>query len=221
MTLPADLADKSSSLQSIRAVILDYGDVISHPADPAIIAEMAEMFRLPEERFRELYGSFRNAYDRGSLHAEEYWSNIAQAAGVVLSAEKIAELRRMDVAMWSRLNHAILRWAEQLHMSGLKTAVLSNMHADMVQHLRANRGWTKSFDCITLSSVIRMAKPEAGIFQHCLDCLCVAPQEALFIDDRENNVRAAEAQGIRGIQAPTTAHLRTQLEAIGFTPLPE
>ena len=205
----------------IRAVILDYGDVISLPADPAVIAQMAAIFGLPEERFRQLYGSFRLDYDRGTLDANQYWSHIAQAAGVELSTGRIADLRKADVAMWSRLNPTVLRWAEQLRAGGMKTAVLSNMHDDMVQHLRSNGEWTKSFDCLTLSSPIRMAKPQPEIFKHCLRLLTVAPHEALFIDDREVNVQAAQSQGIRGIVAPSTAHLRAQLEAIGFVPLPE
>ena len=219
--MPDLKADLLASSAPIRAVILDYGDVISLPADPAIIAKMAAEFRLPEERFRQLYGSFRLDYDRGTLDANQYWLQIAQAAGVELSAGQIADLRAADVAMWSRLNPSVLRWAEQLRTAGMKTAVLSNMHDDMVQHLRLNGEWTKSFDCLTLSSAIRMAKPQPEIFKYCLKLLDVATHEALFIDDRERNVQAAKAQGIRGIVAPSTAHLRAQLEAIGFVPLPE
>ena len=221
--MPALRADSplSLSLPPIRAVILDYGDVISHPADPAVIARMAEMFRLTEERFRQIYGWFRLAYDRGTLDATQYWSNIAQTAGVEAGPQLIAELRRMDVAMWSRLNLPVLRWAERLRAAGLKTAMLSNMHLDMVQHVQSNGSWTKSFDVLTLSSAIGMAKPQPEIFKYCLKGLDVAPQEALFIDDREINVQAAQAQGIRGIVAPSTAHLRAQLEAMGFRPVPE
>jgi len=205
----------------IRAVILDYGDVISHPADPAVIAEMAEMFRLTEDRFRQIYGSFRLAYDRGTLDATQYWSNIALAAGTEIGPEQLAELRRMDVAMWSRLNTSVLRWGEQLRDAGMKTAVLSNMHLDMVQHVQSNCEWTRGFDCVTLSSAIGMAKPDAEIFKYCLKDLNVAPQEALFIDDRERNVAAAQALGIRGIVAPSMAHLRAGLATMGFRPLPE
>jgi len=48
----------------------------------------------------------------------------------------------------------------------------------------------------------------------------VAPREALFLDDREANVRAAEALGITGIVARNTCQIRKDLQAIGFSPLP-
>ena len=205
----------------IRAVILDYGDVISLPPDPAVIAEMVGFFKLPEERFREVYGSFRHAYDRGSLSAHEYWTSIGEEAGVDLTGSDIALLREADVKLWGRLNGAILRWADQLCAAGMKTAVLSNMHDDMVQHLRKNGEWTRRFDCLTLSSALHMAKPEREIFEHCLKSLNMDAREALFIDDREANVEAARAVGMRGIVAPTYAQLQEKLRAIGFAPLPE
>jgi putative hydrolase of the HAD superfamily len=174
-----------------------------------------------EDRFRQLYGSLRHAYDRGDVSAHQYWTEIARAAGAELRASQVEQLREIDLAMWSRLNLSVLRWAVQLRSTGRKTAVLSNMHDDMVQKVRKDPTWAQTFDCLTLSSAIRMAKPDAAIFKHCLECLKVAPSEALFVDDREPNVRAARELGITAIVAASTEQLRIQLEAIGFSPLPE
>ena len=221
MSLPAAPANSLLSYRPIRGVILDYGDVISHPMDPAVVADMARMLQLTEERFRPIYDSFRLDYDRGTLSPDQYWACVAQAAGVDLTGEQIAGLRQADVSMWSRLNESVLKWAGDLRAAGLKTAILSNMHHDMVQHIRQNGAWTENFDCAIFSSPLRMAKPDPEIFKHCLNCLQLESHETRFIDDRERNVRAAEAQGIRGIVAPTTSDLRSQLKAIGFSPLPE
>jgi putative hydrolase of the HAD superfamily len=216
-------ADQNSlqNAHPISAVILDYGDVISLPRDPAVLSEMAAMFKLPEDEFRKHYDSFRHDYDRGSFDAEEYWKRIGERAGVAMSANEIARLRDADVRMWARLNHAILRWADQLRAAGLKTAVLSNMHHDMVERVRGNGEWSRRFNCLTLSSAIKMAKPEPGIFKYCLKDLGVAADEALFIDDREPNVRAAEKVGIRGIVAPSTEELKVRLREMRFEPVPE
>ena len=220
-TTTSEESAQASSDAPIRAVILDFGEVISQAPDQAAISTMAEIFSLPEDRFRHLYSAFRVPYDRGDLSAAEYWAGLARAAGVELSASQVRQLRETDVVMWSRINSSVLRWAEDLRSAGMKTAVLSNMHDDMVQHLRRDEGWEKRFDCLTLSSAIRMAKPDAEIFEHCLACLRVSPREALFVDDRSLNVQAAQALGIQGIVANSPAELRRQLDAIGFRPLPE
>jgi len=65
-----------------------------------------------------------------------------------------------------------------------------------------------------------MVKPEADIFEYCLNSLGVRPEEALFIDDREANIEGALRVGISGIYAPNSEELRNTLLAIGFTPLP-
>lgn len=205
---------------SLRAVILDYGDVISLPADPAVMSWMAAVFQVPLDRFRQTYSDFRHDYDRGALQAAEYWEKIGDANGVNLNAEQISQLRKADVTMWGRLNPAIMHWAKELRLAGFKTAVLSNMHADMIEHLQQNGEWTKNFDFLTLSSKLGMAKPEPEIFQHCLKGLGVSAGEAMFIDDRDANIEAAVRLGIAGIVAPNTEALVDLLEAIGFSPVP-
>jgi putative hydrolase of the HAD superfamily len=206
---------------NIRAVIFDYGGVISLPADPEVIIQMAESLGLTEERFRHLYGYFRHAYDRGTYSAAEYWKQIADAAGRELSSREIDDLRKSDVAVWGRVNPDILLWAERLRTAGYKTAILSNMHDDMVQHIQSCGDWAKRFNCLTLSSAIGMAKPEPEIFEYCLKCLDVQPNEAMFIDDREPNTEAAIQAGLLGILAPTPEELKNTLSAVGFRPLPE
>src|SRR5215472_5113602 len=147
----------------IRAVILDYGDVISLPRDPHVLGEMAAIFKLPENEFRKHYDFFRHEYDRGSFNAEGYWRRIGEKAGVAPTEDDIARLRDADVRMWARLNQAILRWADQLRAAGFKTAMLSNMHHDMVVRIGTDGEWSRRFDCLTLSSAIKMAKPEPEI----------------------------------------------------------
>ncbi len=206
---------------NIRAVILDYGEVLSHPPDRGAIAVMAGVLAVPVERFLRLYGSHRYPYDRGDLSGEQYWLALAAEAGVSLTSEQIDHLRQTDVAMWSNLNPVMLRWAGELRQSGIRTAVLSNMHQDMVAFARAQFEWLASFDCMVLSSELRMAKPDAEIFHYCLHCLEVQAHEALFVDDREPNVQAARALGIVALCANSPDSLRKQLQLMGWpAPLP-
>jgi putative hydrolase of the HAD superfamily len=122
--------------------------------------------------------------------------------------------------MWSGVKDEMLRWVIDLRAHGVKTAVLSNMHSDMVGHAKQNFAWLAEFDCVALSSELQMVKPDPEIYQHCLQCLGVAPEEALFLDDRESNVRGAQALGIHSIVVQSPAQLRADLQAIGFEPLP-
>jgi len=48
----------------------------------------------------------------------------------------------------------------------------------------------------------------------------VAASEAVFVDDREPNIKAADALGIHGILFRSVAQLKDDLKAMGFPVLP-
>lgn len=52
------------------------------------------------------------------------------------------------------------------------------------------------FEQIFLSYELKMAKPDADIFQHVIDETGILPEETLFIDDSVDNCRTAETLGI-------------------------
>ena len=64
----------------------------------------------------------------------------------------------------------------------------------------------RRFDCLIFSGEVRRAKPEPEIYQRTINCLGVKHAEALFVDDREENLRAASALGITGIRVQSLEH---------------
>jgi len=107
-----------------------------------------------------------------------------------------------------------------LRQGGIKTGLLSNIHPAMIAYLRENFEWLELFDFKTFSAEVRMIKPDAAIYEHTLRGLGVGAGEALFVDDREINVRAARELGIRAMQFRSVGELRRELEEIGFLILP-
>ncbi|MFH8739155.1 HAD-IA family hydrolase [Streptomyces sp. NPDC017964] len=62
----------------------------------------------------------------------------------------------------------------------------------------AAQPWLHHLDHIAFSGKIKAAKPDPAAFQHCVVALRAAPADFLFVDDREENVRAAQAIGMNG-----------------------
>ena len=56
----------------------------------------------------------------------------------------------------------------------------------------------RNLDYLALSGKINAAKPDPAAFQHCINALHAAPADFLFVDDRAENVRAAQANGMTG-----------------------
>ena len=204
----------------ISAVIFDYGKVLAHSATPEGFGRMASILNVSFEEFYPLWESTRDNYDRGDLTPEEYWLTLAAQTQRSLDRGQIEVLRKIEVEIWSHVDQSMLDWVRQLRSAGVKTALLSNMPRDLVAHLRTNSEWMENFAFKTFSSEVKLIKPEPAIYEYTLRALKVSASEALFIDDREKNVKAARALGIHGIQFQSVTQLKRDLEAIGFPMAP-
>jgi putative hydrolase of the HAD superfamily len=204
----------------IRAVILDYGMVLCQPPTPEEIGRMVSLLRVDADRFSQLWGHNRDLYDRGDISPERYWSQLAEAARVKLMPEQLEQLCRWDIEMWAHENSVMVEWAREVRSSGIKTAILSNMHRDMIAYARENFAWLSAFDHLTFSADVRLVKPEPAIYEHSLRGVGVAAPEALFVDDREANVHGARRLGMSAIQFQSMAQLRDELKQLDFPVLP-
>jgi putative hydrolase of the HAD superfamily len=218
--MASDTENPAAKPPVIRAVILDFGEVLCHLPSAENIERLALIFQMDPRTFLPTYLETRAPYDRGDLLPGEYWRNFAEQAGVKITAEAIEQARQLDLELWSDINAAMILWVQQLHAAGIKTAILSNMPTDMAAHVRNNFAWISHFDHHIFSGEVRSVKPEPAIYQHCIDALGVQPTEALFIDDRDVNLEQARAAGIHGIRFQSVDQLREDLQALGFTILP-
>ena len=205
---------------SIKAVILDYGKVLSRSPAAEEFGHMAKMFNVGFDSFCEHWQSGRDVYDRGDVTAEEYWMKLAAQTNTSISPQQIETLRQVEVEIWTHIDPDMLDWLSRLQAAGFRTGLLSNMPWDMVTHVRTKCAWMEKFSFHTLSAELQLIKPHPAIYEHALNGLGVAAGEALFVDDRETNVEAARALGIRAIQFESVAQLRAELESLGFPVLP-
>jgi putative hydrolase of the HAD superfamily len=212
--------EPANGCRGVRAVILDYGEVLAHRPSAEEFGRMAGMFNVSFELFYTLWEASRASYDRGDFTAEDYWLKLAAETNTSLDRRQIETLRQIEVEIWAHPLPGMLEWVGQLHAAGIKTGLLSNMPRDLVKHVRTNCPWMENFTFKTFSAEVRLIKPDPAIYVHTLRGLGVAAAEALFVDDRENNIQAADTLGIRAIQFRSIAQLRDDLETLGFPILP-
>ena len=65
----------------IKALILDYGNVISLTDIKAIDAQLAEATGIPVEAFGNLYSTHRSDFDRGLISGEEMYRRLLHNNG--------------------------------------------------------------------------------------------------------------------------------------------
>jgi putative hydrolase of the HAD superfamily len=205
----------------VSTVIFDYGEVISLAANQDARREMLQTAALPQELFERHYWDYRDDYDAGVLRGRAYWDRIAASAGTEFSHDQIIRLMEHDARMWMDLNPDMLAWHADLRRAGLRTAILSNMGEEVLKALRRDFSWLNNFDTLVWSCEAGCAKPDAAIYRHAIEKLAIRPEEGLFIDNLEPNIRAAQEAGLQGIVFKNVEQLRAELQERNFDlPLP-
>lgn len=209
---------------ALRAVVFDYGMVLSGPPYPQAHEELRRITGLSHDVFEQRYWTDRLAYDRGDLTGLAFWQKFVADAGLGLSAEEIDLLNQWDARMWSTTNPETIAWHHQLKEHGLKTGILSNMGDSVLEVILERFAWIEDFDVLVWSYQHGMAKPDPAIYKLLLERLGTAPEETLFLDDKPENIEAARHLGIQGLLFSTVDQLRQDLISSGmdaWLPLPK
>jgi putative hydrolase of the HAD superfamily len=197
-----------------KHLLVDFGEVISE-AQPAFALEgMAALAGMPSGVFRERYWAFRAPYDRG-LSAREYWEDVV---GRPVPGAELMDLRRLDLESWTHLNFATITALRDAYRRGAHLTLLSNAPHDLADEIGRCAVLTKIFSLLLFSAKFRLTKPSAEIFDITLSLAERTPEDTLFIDDREENLRAADTLGIRTHHFTTAEDLDQVLRGIDFTP---
>jgi putative hydrolase of the HAD superfamily len=181
-----------------RAILFDYGNVLSRPQRADKIQTMATRLGVSVDLFLQAYRARREAYDGGQSPAD-YWRLVVRELEkqAVWSEGLLASLIDDDTESWSDYREEAWTLVERVRARGGLTAFLSNNVPPLMARLRAERRLDDVFDVVVASCEIGIAKPEAEIFLHCVRRLEVAAEEALFVDDHPANIEAAARLGLR------------------------
>jgi putative hydrolase of the HAD superfamily len=194
----------------IRAVIFDYDGVFTVPQD-AEYAAAEQALGLPAGSLgdRLFANQAWELVKRGRISEAEFWHQVLPMVGLPPADRPTGPLAFL---LDEQIDPQVVALAERVHR-GYKTALLSNATVSYDQRWQ-RFGLVPLFDVMINSARVGLAKPEPEIYRLTLDRLGVQPSEALFIDDRERNTRAAEKLGMPGIVFSDARQLERELQKI-------
>lgn len=136
---------------------------------------------------------------------------VAAALGTRFDGRRTEALIAADVDSWSGVDPSMVAFVEELASLGCRIGLLSNVPGELAAHYEARHAWLRHFHVCALSCRTGHAKPDPAAYRWCRDALREDPARILFVDDRPENVRAAEAAGMRGHLFTGPARLRERL----------
>ena len=134
--------------------------------------------------------------DKGEMSTSEVIDAIALKSS--LKKEEIAHIfnRRTDLMYPLDQN---VRLLPELKKQGFRLYFLSNFPADIFEEIRSGYYFFRYFDGGIISGEAKFSKPDSRIYEILLENYSLIPEESLFIDDLEKNVKAAESVGMKGL----------------------
>jgi epoxide hydrolase-like predicted phosphatase len=182
----------------VKAIIFDFGGPIVDWEEG-----MNEVYRKHEDHHnleRDTLRKLFNDYIVGGLVAD--FHSIADffektKPSINMTVEELNEvLEEANATMYVRPE--MIAYIEILRKK-YKIALLSNFSNGLERFLQEVFKIYHLFDLVVSSYNVKIKKPDSRIYEHTLKKLGLKPEEAVFIDDLEENVKGAEAVGIKGI----------------------
>ena len=183
----------------INTVILDIGMVLVNFCWQDMLKELG----FEGETFENVANAtMRNPlwqdFDRGTWSTDELIRRfVANAPEYKTEIETV--FKNMDKIVV--LYDYALDWIRQLKADGFKVYILSNLPelvhlANLDDKLR----FLKEVDGAVLSYQEQLLKPERRIYEVLCERYGIVPEQAVFFDDKQENVEAAGAVGLNAIQ---------------------
>ena len=189
----------------IDAIIFDLGDVLFQWSPNTNTGITPKLLR------SILSSTVCSDYECGRLSRESCYNLVAQE--FALDSAQVANA--FSEALQSlRPDDSVVSFLQKLREDGVtRVYAMSNIGREDFAAVEEKMDWGV-FDGVFISGETGMRKPDPRFFQYVLEEIHIPPERIVFVDDKTENVLAAEALGVRGIlfDDSTVRHLEEYRE---------
>jgi len=179
--------------------IFDLGNVIVDIDFNRVLGVWSDLGRVPLATLQSRFtmGESFHRHERGEISDEDFAEQLCDELGLALSFEQFTAGWQ---AVFVGVRADTIRIMNGLRARGHRVVILSNTNR------LHQRFWPSQYpevqsaaDKLYLSQEMGMRKPEARIYQHVLSEEGFTADQAIFFDDNQENIDAAQALGIQSV----------------------
>ena len=128
------------------------------------------------------------------------------------------EVRLRHAALMEReeMRRGIRSYLDQAKEAGLKIGLATSSEKAWVDRFLPRLGIADYFDCVRTADDVVNVKPDPELYVRTLECLGVAPEEAVAIEDSPNGAKAAAAAGMHCVVVPNAITQYLQFDAPNY-----
>ena len=158
------------------------------------------------EKFSETWRSIWPSFKLGKITESEFWKTFIEKFNAKSEVEDLKRITREGIKPKSD----VIKIVEKLR-ENYTVAMITNNSIEWVDYINRKYKLNEKFDLIINSADVCMAKPDPEIYEFTLKKLNLKPEECIFIDDQERNLRSAKDLGMKTILFESAEKLKFEL----------
>jgi HAD superfamily hydrolase (TIGR01509 family) len=210
---------------TIRALVFDFDGLILETEEP-ILRSWQEIFQahgleLPFEKWALNIGTMDEQFNP--------FDELEARLGRKVDRRQIEGQRRereMELVLSQPPMPGVVETLRQAKRLGLKVGLASSSSCEWVEGHLSRLGLLDDFDCVVGGDDVQRTKPDPSLYLGALECLGVAPEQAIAFEDSPNGILAAKRAGMFCVAVPThitgslpTDHADLRLDSLAAMPL--
>ncbi len=198
----------------ITTLFTDIGGVLlTNGWDRGARRRAAEAFSLEVAEMDERHHLTFGTYEAGKLDLEEYLSRVVFYRERPFSRQQFREFMFAQSRPYPQMLELVGRLKVRHR---LKVVAVSNEGREIMAHRIDAFGLRALVDVFVVSCFVHFRKPDADIYRLAVDVAQVAPQEVVYLEDREMFATVARSFGLQAIQHKDYPSTCAALEALGL-----
>jgi putative hydrolase of the HAD superfamily len=199
---------------NIRLIVFDLGKVLVDFDYRIAARHLSQYTHLSPEQIIDLllHSPLLLEYERGEMSNADFYQALVRKTGLRASFEEFAT-RFGDI--FSPIE-PMLDLLDRVQASNRPTAVLSNTNDLAIRHIRSHYPFFDRFKHRVLSFEHRSMKPDPALYRVLEQASGVPPAQILFLDDRPENVEAAQQLGWQAFVHHDPAATRRTFTELGL-----
>lgn len=199
----------------IRNIVFDVGSVLVHVRPVEAMTDLGYDKDKAEETIRATLGNpIWRELDRGVMRREDVFASLKK--GLSPDVQEGIDFF-FEKAVWNFVKPFPYsrHWLSSLKERGYKLFILSNYPAWLWSENEKNIfDFLDSIDGKVVSGFEGVIKPDPAIYQLLLSRYSLTASECVFLDDMEENITGARAQGLHGIHFTSYEQASGELEQL-------
>jgi HAD superfamily hydrolase (TIGR01509 family) len=194
----------------IKNIVFDLGNVLLSFVPSEYLIKKNYPAKIKNTILRDIFQSTEwKMLDNGDITVPEAIESIAAKSSLKREEIDYVFNFRRDIMFPLDDNARLL---PELRKQGYKLYYLSNFPLDVFEEIKNDFYFFRHFDGGIISAEVRISKPDIRFYEYLIGKYSLNPSESLFIDDIEENVRAAEKAGMKAMFTNGSLNIAEQLE---------